>query len=126
MMSIARQHVVQALQDGLTGVTVIPYARGITPAGPTVLVRVDQVTPVPQAPIAGYRIYQVAVLVVTPLIDPTGPADDAADELLERVLAVVEATPDLTWSTAARVVVDDTLLGYQVTLTIHATPKGTP
>jgi hypothetical protein len=127
----ARQAVIDALtaQVGpglpLDGVRVIGYARTIDPpTTPTVLVRVDTVTP--GGPLRqAWRTYGFALVLIPPTTE-AGTADDELDAFLEDVLHAVEQAPDLTWTRAQRGTYQDTTYpAYEVTLDVPFT-KETP
>lgn len=118
-MTGARALVVDTLTglfDG-TEVRVRPYATGLgTITGPTVLVRVDTITPaaLPHA----WLTYEVALAVLSGLSDLSA-AEDELDALLLDVLYAVDECDQLTWDRATRATFDDTLHGYSVVLTVH-------
>lgn len=105
MASNARANIVAALEaPGVlpTGWRVMPYARNIDPpAVVTVMVRLDKVAPIPNHP-EGFRVYTAGLVIVAPLTDPTGPADDQVDDALDLVLAALDAHPNLAWTEAVR------------------------
>lgn len=117
----ARTLVVDSLAAVFEGteVTVRPYATGLgTLTGPTVLVRLDTVTPSsnPRA----WITYSVSLAVLSALTDALA-AETELDDLLLDVLFAVDACDALTWDSATRATFDDSLHGYQVVLTVHVT-----
>lgn len=101
------------------GVIVLPFARDVgVITAPTVMVRLDEVSRLPQAP-ASHQLYQYTLVVLVPQTEP-GPADVALDALLEDVLFAVEHNTTLPqWRTAKRGVwLDTTTPAYEVTLDV--------
>lgn len=100
--STPRQLVLDALAaTELAAYRLIPYARdpGAIEA-PTIMVRVDQVDPSTEHLT---RRYTFALILLTPRTDPTGPADDELDELLEDVLHALDNTGlAIVWTRATR------------------------
>jgi hypothetical protein len=114
----ARTEVVAALDPLLDGVTVLPYARNVTPpAQPLVMVRVDRVEPAKELP--NHNRYTFALVLLGSKNEP-GPADDELDELLEQVIFAINSEQDvLTWESAARGTYENTSYpAYEVTV-IH-------
>lgn len=114
----ARTELVTELTATLpTSILVLPYARGIDPpTKPTVMVRVDQVTPSsnPQA----QRDYQFALVLIATKTE-AGPADDELDGLLEDVLYELDKSTKINWTTAERATYEEKFPAYEVTVTIH-------
>lgn len=112
----------------LAGVAVIAYARNIDPPQvPTVLVRVDEVSPsVPSRdnPIPNaWRTYGFALVLVPSTSEP-GTADDELDALLEDVLYAIDQHDRLTWTKATRGTYQDTTYpAYEVALTVPFTKE---
>lgn len=103
-------------------VTVLPYARQIAPPPrPTVMVRLDRLIPGTLAGVGQVRSTELALIVLAAKTDPTGPADDELDALLEDVIHAVEQAPGLTWTEAKRAVYADTIPAYEVSVTTHTT-----
>lgn len=102
------------------------YARQVPPPPrPVVMIRADEVTP----NVAGLdeaRRWKFALVVLASLTDPTGPADDQLDTLLEDVLHAVDQAPGLTWESAKRAVYADTTPAYEVTVIVHTLHTDTP
>lgn len=98
--STPRQLLIDALSAGeLAAHRVIPYARDIDVVErSTILVRVDKVTP------GGVtRTYRFALVLVPKRTDPTGPADDELDQLLEDTLHALDNTGlAVVWTEANR------------------------
>lgn len=119
-----RAHLADLLADALpAGIAVEPYARdGIQPDRPLVMVRLNTVT---RGPAQGVRAYVFSLILLTPLLDEHGNADDELDGLLEDVLYALETADQITgWDTAARATYSDAALpAYEVTLTIHFTKE---
>ena len=101
-----------------TAATVMPYARNVDALpGPTLMVRVDEVNPHPNA--RSWRAYTVALLVIVPHTDVVADAEAELDALLEDVLHALEQdTTPLTWSTARRAVFEGDWPCYEITLTV--------
>ena len=126
----ARDEVVSALTAHTTagkrleGVNVIPFARSIDPpAKPTVLVRVDDVTPDRNPVPAVWRTYGFALILVPTQAEP-GPADTELDALLEDVLYALDQDTQLTWTKATRATYQDTNYpAYQVDLVVPFTKE---
>lgn len=117
----ARSTLVAGLREFLpSDVRVMPYAEQIDPPRrPTVMVRIDVVQPLLNAPSAA-RTYQFALVLIPTKCD-AGPADDELDRLLEDVLFALEsdASP-LTWSRAERGTYQgSTYPAYEVTVSHH-------
>lgn len=120
-MTLPRALILTALNTLTAEHHLIGYSRDITPTRTTVMVRIDEVTPTVDA-IA--RKYTAALILVTPLTNPNGPADDDLDALLEDVLYVVDNAPGLTWTAAKRgtYATSDGIPicpAYEVTITVH-------
>lgn len=114
----ARSEVVDALDTLLPDVTVLPYARNVTPpAQPLVMVRVDRVEPAPEVP--NHNRYTFALVLLGSKNEP-GPADDELDELLEQVIYTINSEDSvLTWTSAVRGTYENTSYpAYEVTV-IH-------
>jgi len=112
-----RAPLVQALQEGLgTGWTIIGTPRALDAVqGPTVAVYADRLAPLPQAPAGHYRI-QFTINVMTPITDPAR-ADDALDESLSAVLALLWERTDFLLESAERGVIQDSSI-HAWTLTV--------
>ena len=122
--STARGAILAAVADLLPAtVNVIPYARHITPPSrPTVMIRVDLVRP---GVVQSARGYEAALVLIPSKDDPTGPADDELDALLEAVLDALDRAEDLTWSTAERATYQDsTNPAYEIKLDRLQTTTG--
>ena len=116
-MTLPRPLIVAQLASLSAEYQLIPYARDITPTRATVMVRIDGVSPTDDRML---RRYQAALLVITPRIDPTGPADDELDAALEDVLYSLDQTPaGIVWESARRVVYADVLPAYEIAITVH-------
>lgn len=100
-------------------VYVEPYARdGIDPGKATVMVRIDEVIRSRSAPLAA-RGYRYGLIVTVPSQSVAGPADDALDVLLDRVLWGIEKDTDLPqWTGCRRAVYDDKFPAYEVDITV--------
>lgn len=81
---------------------------------PTILLRVDTITPEPTAGQHARR-YQGAVLAVSPLQDATAEDVAEVDNLAEDVLHAIDQSNVLSWTEAKRVSVDDAWAGWEVT-----------
>lgn len=115
----ARAMVTAALTAALPATwRVMPYARNIDPPQVvTAMVRMDEVVPSPGRAV-GWRDYTAGLILVAPMTDPTGPADDQVDDALEQVLAALDTDEVLTWTRAARGVYgDQEQPSYEVTTT---------
>lgn len=107
-MGTARQLVVeQVAQLPLDDIAVRPYARlNRQPAKVTLLVRMDEVTPL--ADVAqNARTYNLSLILLgTKLVtddDQLGGVDDELDDALDHVLHTLdEATTDVVWTSAKR------------------------
>lgn len=117
----ARDEVVTLLQTALVplGIAVIPYARSLEPAKPTVMVRIDNVKPgiVPDA----LRSYTFGLICLVPQTTP-GIADTELDELLEDVLFALEGSATrngIIWSDAERATFEDKFPAYQINIDVH-------
>lgn len=103
----ARAELVAVLSPLLPGIVVEAYSKDITPpAFTTVLVRLDSVEPMPEAPL-GYRRYTFDVIVVAVKSEP-GAADDELDAALEDVLMALDKSGVTTWTRAERGVFEST------------------
>lgn len=102
----ARDEVIEVLQSVLpTGyANVEKYAREVDPPRkPLVMVRVDEVQPVPEAG-AGARVMIMALVLLASRPDP-GKADDELEDFLELVLWSIDRNAsNLTWTSAKRAV----------------------
>lgn len=118
----ARSLVVDALNAALdSDVVVIPYARNLDAIlGPTVMVRIDSVTPSTQP--QAWHLYEMSLCVVTALQDSLA-AEAELDDLLLDVLFAVDQSDLPTWTVARRATFDDTLHGYEVVLTVPVTKE---
>lgn len=107
------------LEDLTPPVRVIPYARQVSPPDrPTVLVRFDGVAPATGAGARRVRTYRFALLCVPGKVRAEA-AEDEADALLEDVLAVLDDSPQVSWSTADRGLYEDTEIpSHEVTITL--------
>jgi hypothetical protein len=123
-MSLPRDEIVDGLGifNGvglpLEDVDILPYATSITePAGKTLIVRLDEVLPHPEAP-QKWNLYRFALILVTALTE-SGAADDDLDAFLEDVLFAIGKTGNITWSKATRATYQDTTYpAYEVTLDV--------
>jgi hypothetical protein len=96
-------------------VHVIAYPRDVDQVqDPTAVVVVESVDPPSVACPA--PVVTLSVWVVTPLTEP-GPADDAADTLLDAALSALTGA-GITWTTAERAVWRDRNPAYRVTIEI--------
>lgn len=70
----------------------------------------------------GMRLNEVELWALTPKLNliPDG-ADDDLDDALEAILDAIDATQQLTWTTAERTVWDDALHGYKISLSVPTT-----
>lgn len=121
-MTTPRQALTQVLSDtSLAAYDLVPYARDLTPDRATIMIRVDGVTPTNDQLMRRYRF---GLVLVTPRVDPGGPADDELDALLEDVLHVLDNTGpyEITWQTADRATYADARLpAYEITVTAYTT-----
>ena len=114
----ARDTVIEQLEQlDLGAAKVMPYATNLLVVDrPTVMVRVDNITPDPRARV--WRRYDIALVLVVPKTEP-GPADDQLDGLLEDVLHELEKdTTPLTWTAAKRAVFQEGYPAYEVVLSV--------
>jgi hypothetical protein len=91
-----------------------------TIAWPTVLVSVARIKP---GPILGARTCEAELLVVVPT-DTAGPSDDELEQVLDQVLAVLDAAspgPAVTWSQAERATYRGAYPAYLITITATGT-----
>lgn len=113
-----RTEVATALSLGLEGFQVIPTIRALDGLnGPAVLVIRETVT---NRTI--HDDHALAVWVLDPHQDPT-QAEDPLDGWLDAVLAVLDAHPNLVWSTAERSLYADTWQGYRITVTVSTSKE---
>lgn len=107
--------------------TVMPYARQVdTISRRTVMLRIDRVNREPRAPLAERR-YTFALVLLTPLTTPTGPADDDLDAFLDDVLDAIDAAQHLpSWTEARRAVYDERLPAYEVDLPVKFNTNQAP
>lgn len=119
----ARDEVVAVLTAAMpTGIAVLPYSRDIDPPSqPTVMVRIDEVTPSSQP--QALRDYGFALILVASKTTP-GPADDELDALLEDVLTALDASEQITWSKATRATFNEQYPAYQVDLNTISIKEG--
>lgn len=89
------------LPDGYA--TVDKYAQEVDPPRkPLIMVRLDEVQPVPEAG-AGARVHLFGLIVLASRLE-TGPADDELEDSLELVLwSIDRGTSNLHWTNARRV-----------------------
>jgi len=110
-MNPVRAHIIAAttaaLTDaGLTDVDVEPAGVVDELARPLVMVRLDRITPRPEAG-KWRRQYGAALLVVHPVIDTGDPGTDELDLLVEDVLHALDVSR-LRWTGAERVTLQET------------------
>lgn len=93
---------VAALLDPVAGLRVVPYADEVAPEpkSAVAVVFVNQIGPVDVMPSAAL-LYKVKVVLAVAKTDP-GTSDDALDDLLAAVLAVLDAADQLLWTLAER------------------------
>jgi hypothetical protein len=118
-MSTARNEMIASLEplEELEGFRVVGYSRSLTIAEPTVMVRVDIVTPA-----GACRDYAMSLIVAVPQTDPTGPADDALDDALEDVLYALDVNADavgIQFKQAIRSVLDEAYPAYRVEVNVR-------
>lgn len=102
------------------GYRLVPYARDLdVTETPVVMLRLDDVKPGADG-LA--RAYTYTLVLVTPLTDPTGPADDDLDLVLEDVIHVIELASDgIVWTAAKRGVYAERHPAYEVAITVYTT-----
>lgn len=101
---------------------VIPYQRmPQTLDRPTVLFKQLSFTPLPEAP-AGHLQVEVVITVADPHSDQDRAEDALDDEVLELVFAL-DSLNNLTWSTAQKVLVNETYLGWDITCSTISAKK---
>jgi hypothetical protein len=116
-MSNPRDLIVEHLSTNLPDVKVRPAGPVDNVAGDLVLVRLDSVVP---GVVKGRRDYTGSLLCVS---GTTGDkSDDDVDDLLEDVLAVVDLTPGVSWSSAQRATLDDQWPAWEVTVRYPIVP----
>lgn len=119
-MSNPRDVVVEHLRAGLPDVLVKPHAEGVDNlVGDLVMVRLDEVVP---GAVKGLRAYTGSLLCATGTTSAE-KGDQDVDDLLEDVLAVIDRTPGVTWSKAARATLDETWPAWEVTVTYPIVPS---
>lgn len=118
-MSTPRSVIADRLAALLPGVRVEEFARNIdAPSRPTVMVRLDEVIPHPESPVA-HRLYRATAIVLTAKVSPHGPADTELDALLEDTLHAIDSDDTLRWTRATRGVwLDTTLPAYEVAVEV--------
>ena len=116
----ARAELVTALEVPLepVGIDVQPYAQvGVRPARPLVMVKVDKVSPHPQARLT-HRAYAFQLVLLGSLEDTAGPGDDELDQALEDVLEALDEGHAMgtlpQWTEARRAVYGDTIPAYEI------------
>lgn len=100
-------------------VRVIAHARSIDPPkDPTVLVRYDRVRPNRAAGARRVRTFEFGLLCVPGKL--TGPeAEDESTALLDDVLDVLDAAPNVTWEVAERGTYEDSSYpAHEITVTV--------
>jgi len=88
---------------------------------PTLLLRVDTITPTPAAGMHARR-YGFTVLAVHPTAGATVEDVAEVDALAEDVLHAIDVSRKLTWTDAKRVSVDDAWAGWEVSVGITLAP----
>jgi hypothetical protein len=117
-MTSARELIDQELVANLPeGYVVHPYALQLDGVqGPTLLLRLDTITRLPEAG-RHVRDYAAKVLAVAPVADVDLATSQEVDALAEDVLHAIDQSNVLSWSVAERVSVDDTWAGWEVQIT---------
>lgn len=115
-MPLPRETLAALLRPSLpSGLRFLTYGRtldGLT--APTLVLSLDEVVPSPQ-PQAWHR-YQFSLKLIVPQAE-FAEADENLEALLVEVLLALEATALPAWTSATRVVVDETWHGYSITFT---------
>jgi hypothetical protein len=119
-MSNPRDVVVEHLTAELPDVLVKPHADQVdNVVGDLVMVRLDTVVP---GVVKGRRDYTGSLLLVTGATSAEA-GDGDVDDLLEDVLAVLDKTPNVTWSEAKRATLDDQWHAWEVTVRYPIVPS---
>ena len=110
-------------------VKVVPYSRALDNLERvTLLVRVDEVRNSKNA--RGWREFDITLILATPKVDPTGPADDDLDDHLETVLDVLDsqdvADIGIQWTRATRATLDGNFPAYEIASTVTTQRSTTP
>lgn len=85
---------------------------------PTMIVSVRTIEPADFAPLS-HLIVTMAVIVLSPHTDATA-SEDELDTLLVEAVAGIGSLPNLTWSTATKIVHLERFMGYEITTTSTA------
>lgn len=88
------------------------------PAKPTIMLRLDTVTP---GTVRGHRVYTYALVLLSTLTDPDA-SDDQLDTLLEQTLTALDSyDPNmaLTWAPATRGSYRLTTPAFEIPVTVH-------
>lgn len=100
----------------------IPYQRmPQTISAPTVLFKQLSFTNLPEAPAAALEV-AIVITVADPHLDQDRAEDALDDEVLELVFAL-DSLPNLSWSTAQKVLVNETYLGWDITCSTISAKK---
>ena len=119
-MSNPRDLIVEHLGAELPDVLVKAHADQVdNVVGDLVMVRLDTVVP---GVVKGRRAYTGSLLLVTGA-QSAEAGDDDVDDLLEDVLAVLDKTPNVTWTEAKRATLDDQWHAWEVTVTYPIVPS---
>ena len=99
---------------------IVPYVTNLDSISqPVAMLKLQSVEKHPQAP-KTERIVTYVLTVIEPKTAP-GPADDALDTNLIRLLDAIDDVPGLIWSKAERVIAQDSNPAFDITLTFHHT-----
>lgn len=128
-MSTSRDAIVDKLDPLVDAFKVVAYSRRLDALERlTLFVRVDAVQNSKVA--RGWRDFDVTLILATPKVDPTGPADDELDGALEDLLDVLDSADSdelgLTWSRATRATLDDSFPAYEIAATATTRRSPTP
>jgi len=113
-----------AAVDALTGVlpntwTIVDDERSINTINkPTAIVSVRTIEPSEFAPLSKL-IVTIALIVLSPHTDSKA-SEDQLDTLLVEALTGINQLPNLTWSTATKIVHLERFMGYEITTTATA------
>lgn len=103
MSSIARAQIKAAVEETLPdSIRVLEYSKEIDPPRrTTAMVRVDELVPLPQAPLSA-RVIR-ATLVVVATRNESQPADEELEDAVDLILWSIDNSPtNLVWTTASR------------------------
>jgi len=112
------------------GWELVPYTRVLDAIEkPTVMVRLNSISRLPEAPMAAH-ITEYVVTIVNPAADP-GQADAALDDDIADLLHALDQTrnehglPVLRWTRAERVIYAETYLAFDISVEVitNATPN---